>query len=586
MMDAASSTEQYSVYDPTLIDDWENVDGEKWDLNSSQIAMPNNFIPRFYQESLFEHILGEHYEYQDRKAKMLAETGVIDPIGLGAPPSWNKKCLQVLHRRAGKDIGALHILASAACFRVGKYYHVMPFKTQARQAIWNGRDDEGNSFIDTAFPPQIVKRKSESQMMIELTNGSMFQLIAADVDKNVGTNAHGIIFSESALMPRGIRTYFLPMLDNTKGWEIHITTPRGKNWLYELACHAETADDWYYDYLSIKETWRWAWTTQDISGLVGQANSDDYDSLPVYDELPEGVEVKFKNANQFREERFGEDCRLVNAYKVRLMLDRHVESAIAEGEDPQEVKQEYYISWDAALKGSYYMLQMERMQDEQRIGRFPHNPNKPVYVHLDLGYNDLCAVTFTQEAPNGAPVIIDYKSGSGTSLLDWCYWIEERANECGYQIGLIVMPHDANQTEVATGMTRLEYVLKEGSFEARGFNFEVLPIAPKKEGIEVTRKVLNEMMIDESAGSGEFGLIESLKSYKRKFNVETQTYSNNPVHDWSSHGADVIRYLCSSWEDVVRVYWKPRTRAYGNRIARGIKVKRALSCVIHRHPFN
>ena len=64
-----------------------------------------------------------------------------------------------------------------------------------------------------------------------------------------------------------------------------------------------------------------------------------------------------------------------------------------------------------------------------------------------------------------------------------------------------------------TGMTRLEYVLQEGSFEARGFVFDILPIAPKQAGIDKTRATLATACIDESCEM----LVEALKSYRREW---------------------------------------------------------------------
>jgi hypothetical protein len=38
-------------------------------------------------------------------------------------------------------------------------------------------------------------------------------------------------------------------------------------------------------------------------------------------------------------------------------------------------------------------------------------------------------------------------------------------------------------------------------------------------------------------------LVEALKTYRRQWNEETKAISNQPIHDWSSHYADVFRYF-------------------------------------------
>ena len=37
--------------------------------------------------------------------------------------------------------------------------------------------------------------------------------------------------------------------------------------------------------------------------------------------------------------------------------------------------------------------------------------------------------------------------------------------------------------------------------------------------------------------------LEALQAYRRSWDADARAYSNTPVHDWSSHGADSFRYL-------------------------------------------
>ena len=37
--------------------------------------------------------------------------------------------------------------------------------------------------------------------------------------------------------------------------------------------------------------------------------------------------------------------------------------------------------------------------------------------------------------------------------------------------------------------------------------------------------------------------VEALKSYKYSWSDKNQCFSNEPVHDWSSHASDAFRYL-------------------------------------------
>lgn len=531
------------------------VGGEKWDTGTIHKKMPNNFIPRPYQEECWNHILSEHLDYAKRKHE--AESAGEEFYE--TEPSWAKKAIQVLHRRAGKDIGALHLIAFASQLRIGNYKHILPFKTQARDAIWDGIDALGNRFIRNAFPDEIIESINESRMLVRFTNGSTYQLQGGDSDKLVGAGPVGIVYSESALMSPNVRTFLRPMLDETGGWELHITTPRGKNWFHKLAMHAERSEDWYYKYLTIRDTWRWAYSSEVL----------DINENAIHDSIP--TELKFRNT---ADAEIAINSGAIKAmYKVRIMTESMVQSLKDEGQDPFIVDQEYYCDWDVALQGSYYGDMMMKMIADERVGKFPHNPNRPVYVHMDIGFNDATSITFTQEGPMGQGVIIDHTWGSNRSLLDWTYWVENRANEMNYTIGLILMPHDANNTEVSHGKTRLEWVLDEGGFESRGLQFDVLERADKQAGIDATRGFLSTACIDED--KCEY-LVESLKSYRREYDEKNQTYRNIPVHDWASHPADNVRYLASSWEGVVTHVRPAATRKRGNNIKANIKVKRAL----------
>lgn len=530
------------------------VGGDKWSEDTIVKNLPNNFIPREYQQNAWNHIVKEHLEHARRKSDALNRgEDFLEP-----EPSWSKKAIQVLHRRAGKDIGALHLIALCSQLRVGNYKHILPFKTQARDAIWDGIDALGNRFINTAFPAEIVESINESRMLVRFTNGSTYQLQGGDSDKLVGAGPVGIVYSESALMSPNVRTFLRPMLDETGGWELHITTPRGKNWFYKLFKHAEESEEWYCDYLTILDTWRYAYFAEPLKGV-------DVDTIH---ESLEG-EIKFRKVADA--EKAISSGKIKAMYKVRIMTEKQVQALKDEGQDPFIVDQEYYCDWDVALAGSYLGDMVGKLLKRGGYGNFPHNPNRPVYVHMDIGFNDYTSITFTQEGPAGQPIIIHHIYGTNRSLLDWCYDIENIANERGYKIALILMPHDADNTEVSSGMTRREYVLEEGQFDKRGLSIEVLETAPKQAGIDKMRAILATACISDTC---EF-LLESLKAYRRKFDEKNQTYLNTEVHDWACHGADNFRYLSSSWETCLSYVSIEADRSRGNAKRNRIKVKRA-----------
>ena len=106
-----------------------------------QITIPYNFNPRQYQV----------------------------PIYNALPQGFNRGVV-IWHRRAGKDKSFINILAREAFKRVGTYFYILPYYKQARLIIWEGADSNGFRFIDH-FPEQILKRKENQQMVLEITNG-------------------------------------------------------------------------------------------------------------------------------------------------------------------------------------------------------------------------------------------------------------------------------------------------------------------------------------------------------------------------------------------------------------------------------
>jgi hypothetical protein len=130
--------------------------------------------------------------------------------------------------------------------RVGTYWHLFPYQTQARKAIWNGIDSKGRKILDQVFPHEIRKRTSSQEMLIELVNGSTWQLAGSDnYDSLVGSNPVGVVFSEWSLCDA-----------ENDGWASFIYTPRGKNHGWSLYNMARKNKDWYCENLTVNETRR------------------------------------------------------------------------------------------------------------------------------------------------------------------------------------------------------------------------------------------------------------------------------------------------------------------------------------------
>jgi hypothetical protein len=189
------------------------------------ITLPHNFTPRSYQENFLK--------------------------------KWDEGCKRLIlvgHRRLGKDKMVFANLPKKMMERVGTYFYFLPTYNQARKVIWNGADGEGYRFLDH-FPPEIIKKKLEDDMILELTNGSILQLVGADnIDRIVGTNPIGIVLSEYSIMKPEVWDFLSPILTENGGFAVFVYTPRGQNHGYKLMKAAEQNPKWHVEVLKVSHT--------------------------------------------------------------------------------------------------------------------------------------------------------------------------------------------------------------------------------------------------------------------------------------------------------------------------------------------
>lgn len=205
----------------------------------AKITIPNNWAARPYQRFTFNNFgFGKKFQ----------------------------RAACVWHRRAGKDSMGLNLTAREMMKRVGTYWHLFPEQAQARKAIWNGVDKHSRRILEQVFPgflkcmetrrpAGIVKRVSSQEMLIELINGSIWQMAGSDnYDSLVGSNPVGVVFSEFSIANPLAWDYIRPILLENGGWAIFIYTPRGRTHGYKLFQMALSNDEWIAERLTYKDT--------------------------------------------------------------------------------------------------------------------------------------------------------------------------------------------------------------------------------------------------------------------------------------------------------------------------------------------
>lgn len=401
----------------------------------------NKFRPRPYQVPIMDAILNKGY----------------------------KRVLAIMPRRAGKDITALQIALHQCLRKICVVYYIFPTYAQAKKVVWDAISNSGQRILDY-IPNELVESKNSQEMKIRFVNGSLLQLVGSDnYDSLVGTNPYGTIFSEYALQDPRAYQYIRPILVANQGWALFLSTPRGKNHLWELYNIAKQSDDWFCYKLTVEDT-----------GHISL--------YEIAKEKSEGI--------------MSEDLIL----------------------------QEYYCSFEMGVEGAYYTKYLDRMRVKGQIGMVPWEAGVKVNTAWDLGVRDSTTIIFFQVI--GQTIrIIDCYENSKHGLEHYAKVIEQKE----YVYGKHVAPHDIKVRELGSGITRLE--------KARqlGIKFTVAPDVSIEDGIESVRSAFSKIWIDERACGP---LLKALENYRQEYDVRKKVYKSHPLHDWSSHWADTMRYLC------------------------------------------
>lgn len=328
-----------------------------------QLNLPHNWTPRSYQKPIWQHM-------------------THDFPGLRGIGVW--------HRKAGKDLLAMNLTCCKAVQRPGLYWHIFPTYKQGRKIVWNGRTKEGIHFLDH-FPSSIVDRKLENEMRVHFKNGSVYEIVGTDdIDKLMGPNPVGCVFSEYSLQDPKAWQLIEPILAENDGWALFISTVRGKNHFYDLYKINKDNPDWFTETLTIRDTKR-------------------DDGTPVISE--EAIE------------------------KIRR------------GGTPEAIiKQEYFCDWEAALEGAIYGKQMDLAVEAKRIMRVPYNPQYPVDTYWDLGFGDATSIVFGQDLRLETHVI-DYIETSRTTIPE----IKKQLDEKPYHYGVHWAPWDVDMRHLSSG---------------------------------------------------------------------------------------------------------------------------------------
>lgn len=273
-----------------------------------------------------------------------------------------KRLLAIIPRRAGKDITAFNMMIRQAIQRVGVYWYIFPTYSQGRKILWDSIDNDSNRFLDY-IPKELVVSTNSQLMTIKLLNGSLIAVVGSDNYNNlVGTNAIGMVFSEYALQDPMCYQFLRPILLANNGWAIFLSTPRGKNHLWELYEMAKNSSDWFVMKLTL------------------------------------------------------DDTKHVSQEEIAKEIERgEISEALA--------MQEYNCSFDIGIEGSYYSKYIDKLKLNGHIGKVPWEPGFPVHCAFDLGMRDATTIVMWQNIGQEIRVI-DCYSNSDVGLEHYAKYLQ------------------------------------------------------------------------------------------------------------------------------------------------------------------
>lgn len=215
-----------------------------------------------------------------------------------------------------------------------------------------------------------------------------------------------------------------------------------------------------------------------------------------------------------------------------------------------QYQQEFECSFEAAIKGAFYAEELRVMQAEGRIAPLTIDPAVRVHTAWDLGVADSTAIWFVQ-CVGRERRLVDYYEASGVGLDHYTQVLHDKRLEHGWKYGEHYFPHDITHREYTSGKSRL------ATLAALGIEAVVVPEASVLDGINVTRKMLGRTWIDPVRCSR--GL-EALRDYRREYDERLKDWKKNPLHNWSSHASDALRYFATGFDDTLARALPPKSR--------------------------
>jgi len=394
-----------------------------------------------------------------------------------------------IHRRGGKDlISFCRFVLPSALERPGTYPYTWPTLKQGRDALWEGKDEEGRDIMDYYVPKEAILHKDNADMKLTLRaqgGTSTIQIFGTNQGQYEalrGKPANGVVYSEHARQDPRVLEVVSPMIAKTTGWEIFNSTPNGSNHFKE--------------------------------GFFLAKNNPEHNFV-----ITATIEDTYNHQGK----------PLVTQEVIQKERDR--------GRTEDYIQQEYYCSFVRGIEGTYLGKQLQKARDEGRINnQVLYDENAMVYTAWDLGVADFMSIIFFQLIGNEVR-IIDYYENQGYSFVHYAQVLKDK----GYYYGTHYAPHDIYVREEGPlhskeprAVSRLEKAADIG------LEFEPLDRISFETGVENARSIMGRCFFNEEKCKI---LLSHLEQWGRKWDNISQSYKDWEDRNPHTHAGAAFRYL-------------------------------------------
>lgn len=246
---------------------------------------------------------------------------------------------------------------------------------------------------------------------------------------------------------------------------------------------------------------------------------------------PDDVIITAKDDEYFDKIEAAEGCVIDIEQRAWWVSTRDNDFSGAEEKMWQEYPSTSAEAFQRSTEGCYYSVQMTKARKEGRITTVPYQPGYPVNTYWDIGNSDGTAIWLHQRIGQRNN-FIKFIEGWGEP---YSYYVKE-LQKTGYVWGRHYLPHDGNHARQGqdANLTPREMLEKLGLRHV-----EIVPVVAEiQHGIQAVRDELGSCWFDETECKEG---IAHLDLYRKTWSEQRACFTDTPMHDIHSEGADAFR---------------------------------------------